>query len=185
MALWKQIATGTAPNSSTPDDSTGTVSSVHRPQGSATGEQDCPVDVVVVDRLWGEDLGRSTKSDTNETHPENRVGATNTDLNSSEVDTGFWTSLPILFFCRWRIWPSIWSFFRLRFTDEKFEALYVKETWFLRKRLALFSAAFFVVNWLLPAILVTRPATLADKIFYYGVGNPDSPGFSTLNIIMQ
>jgi osomolarity two-component system sensor histidine kinase SLN1 len=136
------------------------------------------VDVVVVDRAWGEDPKWSTKSDSNppleETRAETKRGTTNTDRGSSEADSGLWASSPVLFFLRWRVWPSIWGFFRLRFADQKFEAHYTKETWFLRKRLAIFSAGFFVLNWLLPIILLTRPATLADEIFYYGVGGPDS-----------
>jgi osomolarity two-component system sensor histidine kinase SLN1 len=89
-----------------------------------------------------------------------------------------------LFFLRWRIWPSIWGFFRLQFMDRKYEEHYFKETWFLRKRLALFSAAYFVINWLLPVILLTRPATLADSIFYYGVSGPGSLLRSTLSLTL-
>jgi len=132
------------------------------------------VDVVVVDRAWGEDPGWSNKGDSNppfeEARAEDKLGTTSTDPDSSEADTNFWASSPVWSFFRWRIWPPILSFFRLRFVDQKFEGHYVKETWFLRKRLALFSALFFVVNWLLPVILITRPVTLADAIFYYGVG---------------
>jgi osomolarity two-component system sensor histidine kinase SLN1 len=133
------------------------------------------VDVVVVDRLWCEDLGRSaSKSDSNEdSHAEKRSPVTNTDPDDPEADTGFWASLSVLSFLRWRIWLPVWGFFRLRFLDEKFETHYVKETWFLRKRLALFSALFFVINWLLPVILLSRPATPADATFYYGVGGND------------
>lgn len=173
-AFKKQIAPGTAPSSSSsPDDSTGTASYVHKPQGSTSGEQDGRVDVVVIDRLWGESPGRSTNSDPmEEAHAENRLGTTTTDHNSSEADSGFWASSPALVFIRWRLWPSIWGFFMLQFVDHKYEAHYVKETWFLRKRLALFSAAFFIINWLLPVILLSRPATLADKFFYYGVSCP-------------
>lgn len=174
----KKVASGTSPStSSSPDNSTGTTSCIHRPQGSAPCEQDEHVDVVVVDRVWGEDPKCSTKSDSN-TPPDagNRLGTTNTDPGSSEADTAFWTLSPVLFFFRWRIWPPIWGFFRLRFVDQKFEAHYVKETWFLRKRLALFSAVFFVINWLVPVILLARPATLADAIFYYGVGGPGGLG---------
>jgi osomolarity two-component system sensor histidine kinase SLN1 len=185
-AFKRQVAPGTAPSSSSsPDDSTGTASYVHKPQGSATGAQDGRVQVVVVDRLWGENPGRSTESDSNEeTHAENRLGTTTTDHHSSQAETGFWTSSPALFFLRWRIWPSIWGFFRLQFMDRKYEEHYFKETWFLRKRLALFSAAYFVINWLLPVILLTRPATLADSIFYYGVSGPGSLLRSTLSLTL-
>lgn len=134
------------------------------------------MDVVVVDRAWGEDPGWSTKGDSNppleEARAEDKLGTTSTDPDGSEADTNFWATSPVWSFFRWRIWPPILSFFRLRFVDQKFEGHYVKETWFLRKRLALFSALFFVVNWLLPVILITRPVTLADAIFYYGVGGP-------------
>jgi osomolarity two-component system, sensor histidine kinase SLN1 len=175
-AFKKQIGSGTAPSSSSsPDDSTGTASSIQKPQGPPTSQQNVHVDVVVVDRLWGEDPGWSTKSDSNEeTHAENRHGTTNSDPNSSEADTGFWGLSPIFLFLRWRIWPPILGFFLLRFPDHKFEVHYAKETWFLRKRLALLSAAFFVLNWLLPVILIARPVTLADAIFYYGVSGPGS-----------
>jgi len=175
-AFKKKVTSGTAPStSSTPDDSTAAGSNFGKPQRSGPGGQDGNLDVVVVDRLWNEDLKLSTTSDSNspfeETRAsENRFGTTNTEPGSFEADTSCWTSSPILFFLRWKIWPPILCFFRLRFPDENVEAHYVKETWFLRKRLALFSAAFFVMNWLLPVILITRPVTLADAIFYYGVG---------------
>lgn len=186
-AFKKQIGTGTAPStSSSPDDSTGTASYVHKPQGTSTGEQDGHVDVVVVDRLWGEDPGWSTKSESNEeTHAENRLGTTNTDPNSSEADTGLWGLSPAFLFLRWRIWPAVWGFFLLRFPDHKFELHYSKETWFLRKRLALLSAAFFVMNWLLPVILITRPVTLADAIFYYGVSDRGSLICASPNLTLQ
>jgi len=175
-AFKKKVASGTAVStSSSPDDSTNTPLYVRKPQGSATCEQGDHVDVVVVDRVWGEDPKFPTKSDSNtpfeETRAENMLSTTTT-TDCSETNTGFLASCPVLFFLRWRIWPPIWGFFRLRFVDRKLEAHYVKETWFLRKRLALFSAAFFVINWLLPVILITRPVTLSDAIFYYGVGGP-------------
>ena len=180
-AFKKKVTSGTAPStSSSPDDSTGTGTNSLKPQGSGACEQDGDVDVVVVDRLWSEDLKWSTKSDSNPPFEEtrasdNRLGTTTTDPGTSEADTSYWTSSPVLFFLRWRIWPPIWGFFRLRFPDHNVEAHYVKETWFLRKRLALFSAAFFVMNWLIPVILISRPVTLADSIFYYGVGGPGGP----------
>lgn len=175
-AFKKKVTSGTQPStSSSPGDSIGTTSYIHRLQGSTPCEQDGLVDVVVVDRVWGEDPKGSNNSDSNtpheETRAENRLGTTNTDPSSSEV-SGFWVLSPILIFFRWRIWPSVWGFFRLRFVDHKSEVHYAKETWFLRKSLALFSALFFVVNWLVPVILLTRPATLSDAIFYYGVGGP-------------
>ena len=176
-AFKKKVTSGTPPStSSSPDDSTGTASYVHKPRGFAPCEQDDNVDVVVVDRVWGEDPKWSTKSDSNspfeDPRVENKFGTTSTDLGSSEHDTGCWASSPVWFFFRWRIWPLILGFFRLRFSEEMFETHYAKETWFLRKRLALFSAVFFVINWLLPIILLTRPVTLSDAIFYYGVSGP-------------
>ena len=177
-AFKKKVASGTAPStSSTPDGSTAAGSNFGKPQGSGAGEQDGNLDVVVVDRMWNEDPKWSTTSDSNSPFEEtrasvNRLGTTNTDPGSSEADTSCWVSSPILSFLRWRIWPPIACFFWLRFPDQNVEAHYVKETWFLRKRLALFSAAFFVINWLLPVILIARPVTLADAIFYYGVGGP-------------
>lgn len=183
-AFKKKVTSGTAPStSSAPDDTTGSGSNIYKPQGSAACEQDGNVDVVVVDRVWAEDPKWSTKSDSNVNTPpeetrasENKLNTTNTntDPSSSGADTGFWASRPFLFFLRWKIWAPIWEFFWLRFPDQTFETHYAKETWFLRKRLALFSAAFFVLNWLLPIILITRPVSLADSIFYYGVGGPGS-----------
>ena len=181
-AFKKKVASGTAPSTSgSPEDSIGTASYIHKPQGPAPCEQDGrAADVVVVDRVWGEDPKWSTKSDSNspleETRVENRLGTTSTDPGSSKADSSFWASCPAFLFFRWRIWPSIWGFFWLRFADQKVEVHYVKETWFLRKRLALFSAAFFAINWLIPVILLTRPATISDAIFYYGVGCPDGLG---------
>jgi len=189
-ALKKKVTSGTPPStSSSPDNSTGTASYVHKPQVSAACERDGHLDVVVVDRVWGEDPKWSTKSDSNspyeETRAEDRFGTTNTDPDTSETDPGFWASSPAWFFFRWRIWSPIWGFFRLRFPDQNIESHYVKETWFLRKRLALFSAAFFVINWLLPVILITRPVTLSDAIFYYGVGRHDGLVSTTPSLTLR
>ncbi|THG98478.1 hypothetical protein EW026_g3717 [Hermanssonia centrifuga] len=72
------------------------------------------------------------------------------------------------------MWPAILRFFVIQFMDEKSEEQYRKESWFMRKNLALWSAAYYIFNWVLSVVFIPKPIQLADKIFHYGI----APTFS-------
>lgn len=163
----KRLGTGTAlSTSSVHDDSTS--GSVHGKE-SVPGQPEDEVDEVVVDREWTEDARKSTtKSES--AHPFNdsrQPGGTSTDRESFAVVEGWWAHATILILLRWRLWPAVLRFFRPRFMDAKSESQYTKESWFYRKRLAIFSAIFFICNWITACVLVQQPVVLSDVIFYY------------------
>lgn len=141
-------------------------------------QPDDEVDEVVVDRVWFEEQNNPTETESLapiEKYGDNPTGGANTDPESSAVVEGFWAKSTLLIVLRWRIWPVLLGFFRLRFADEKSEAHYLKEAWFFRKTLALLCSLFFVGNWVLGVAFLHHPASLPDKIFYYGVRS----GYST------
>ncbi|KAF9649944.1 hypothetical protein BDM02DRAFT_3093963 [Thelephora ganbajun] len=178
----RRLVHGTAPStSSVPDGST--VDGSHRMWEPPPGQPDDEVDEVVVDRVWFEERGPSTETESVtpiEKYGDNPTGGTNTDRESLAVVEGFWAKSTLLIILRWRIWPALLGFFLLRFIDEKSEAHYRKEAWFFRKRLALFSSLFFVGNWVLGTAFLPRPAVLPDKIFYYGI----APAFTVPLVFM-
>jgi hypothetical protein len=137
------------------------------------GEPDDDVDEVVVDRVWFEEqnnLSTETESITpGDKYGDNPTGGTNTDRESLAAVEGFWARWTFLIILRWRIWPALLGFFRLRFVDEKSEAHYIKETWFFRKPLALLCSVFFIGNWVLGIAFLPKPISLPEEIFYYGV----------------
>jgi len=168
----RRLGNGTAPStSSVPDGST--VDGSHRMREPPPGQPDDEVDEVVVDRAWFDEQNNpSTETESLapiEKYGDGPTGGTNTDRESLAVVEGFWAKSTLLIILRWRIWPALLGFFRLRFIDEKSEAHYSKESWFFRKTLALLCSLFFVGNWILGIAFLSQPASLPDKIFYYGV----------------
>jgi len=187
----RRIGTGTAPStSSNPDESSGGESSAYRGPGYQAGAQegleDEEVDEVVVDREWSNDIKSSSTHSEHGGSPDksggsNPVGGTNTDHESLAIHVeGFWSKFPFLIFLRWRLWPMTYSFFMPKFMDEKSESHYLKENWFLRKNLAVWSASFYIVNWAFGIGFAQTPLVLADKIFFYGV----APAFSFPIMVM-
>ena len=170
----RKLGNGTAPSTSSILDGS-TVDGSHRMHEPRPEHPDDEVDEVVVDRAWfKEQKNPSTESEPLtpvEKYADNPTGGTNTDRESLAVVEGFWAKSALLIFLRWRVWPTLLGFFRLRFIDEKSEAHYSKESWFFRKTLALFCSLFFVGNWILGVAFLPQPASLSDKIFYYGVRN--------------
>ncbi|TDL25448.1 hypothetical protein BD410DRAFT_640014 [Rickenella mellea] len=83
---------------------------------------------------------------------------------------GFWESNLVLTFFRWRLWPTIVSFFTLRFHDDQTEESYCREAWFTSRSAALYCTTFFILNWILVCALGARPFSTSDNIFYYGAG---------------
>lgn len=102
-------------------------------------EESDEIDEVVVDREWGEDLGSTAHSDHGEQSRASHPGVTATSgTETASVDglpdDGVHASTnPFVVFFRWRIWPSVKSFFYTSFLDGKSEEQYRRESWFLRK----------------------------------------------------
>ncbi|KAA1470157.1 hypothetical protein DENSPDRAFT_774313 [Dentipellis sp. KUC8613] len=178
----RRLGTGTSPStSSLIDESTaGTHTSDTRfPRSDREGGDEDTVDEIVVDRNWSDEIKSSVSQTQSEQGPSpeksnshNHAGgvATTTDHDSVAIHAeGFWGLAMPLIILRWRVWPAIVDFFSLKFFDEKSETHYRKENWFMRKSLALWSAVFLIVNWVLGIIFIPSPRVLADKIFYYGV----------------
>lgn len=165
----RRLGTGTAPSTSSAHDDA-TSGSIHG-KDPVPGQPEDEVDEVVVDREWAEDARKSTtKSESaHPFHDSRQPGGTNTDHESFAVVEGCWARLTFLIILRWRLWPAILSFFRPQFMDAKSESQYTKESWFFRKRLAVFSALFFICNWITACVLVPKPVVLSDVIFYYVV----------------
>lgn len=178
-AFKKKIGTGTAPStSSVVDESIGdSLPYPRRMHESLDGD----VDEVIVDRAWADEIKQSSITPSQSGESPDRMGGTNTDHESVAVHVeGFWSTSVPLVILRWRVWPAILGFFRLRFMDEKSESHYLKESWFFRKNLAIWSSLFFVLNWILAAAFIAKPPVLADKIFYYGVSIYHMPPFTLL-----
>ena len=177
MEFKRRLGTGSAPSTSSAHGD-GTDSSIYG-QDPAPGQPEDEVDEVVVDREWAEDA-RKTTTQSESAHPFNdsrQPGGTNTDRESFAVVEGFWARSTLLIILRWRLWPAILGFFRPRFMDAKSETQYSKESWFYRKRLAIFSALFFICNWITACVLIQKPVVTADVVFYYVV-RPGTPSYS-------
>lgn len=171
----KRLGTGTAPSTSSLHDD-GTTGSVRGKEPNPDQLED-EVDEVVVDREWTEDTRKTTTraESANQFNDSRQPGGTNTDRGSFAVVEGFWARSTVLIILRWRLWPAMHGFFRPRFMDAKSETQYNKESWFYRKRLAVFSALFFICNWITACVLVQTPVVTSDVIFYYVVRPYSSP----------
>ncbi|KAF5316687.1 hypothetical protein D9619_006724 [Psilocybe cf. subviscida] len=128
------------------------------------------INETIVDRNWADDLkspvtGGDGKS--GGSHPTHTAG--NTDQTSVAVD-GFWDSWAFLAMLRRRAWPAFMEIFSLRFADEKAEWQFCQESWYLKKKLALWASLWLIVNWVLGCIFIPHnPTSTRDTIFYYGV----------------
>jgi hypothetical protein len=158
----KRVGTGTAPSTS---EVTGSVvtggSSVMLPRASGAFErkgrddEKGGVDEVVVDRPWFDEIKSSVVSQSEaEGGPRDSHGGaygmagTINDHDSVALHAeGFWALNMALVVLRYRCWPAIYDFFTLRFVDQESEDRYRKETWFLQKSLAVWSAIFLITNW--------------------------------------
>ncbi|KAI0042739.1 hypothetical protein FA95DRAFT_1598309 [Auriscalpium vulgare] len=180
----RRLGTGTSPSTSSIIDDSAADGSIKRRQFSTYGDDD-EVDEVVVDRNWSEEMkssvSQSDMGDTPERPSSHAVGGASTDHDSVAIHAeGFWGMWTPFIIIRWRIWPAVAQFFSLRFLDERAESYYVKESWFMRKSLALWSTVFLIVNWLLGTIFIPTPRVLYDKVFYYGI----APAFTFPLLLM-
>jgi osomolarity two-component system sensor histidine kinase SLN1 len=173
----RRLGTGTSPSTSSLVDGSaqgsndGLRSDV---QGGRQGEDDAEVDEVVIDRNWSDDIKSSvslSEQDISLDRPGGHpIAGPNTDRDSDALHTGgFWGLCTPLVILRWRLFPAIIGFFSSKLPNQKSERHYVKENWFVRKPLAMWSSLFLVVNWALNAALVPGPILLIDKIFVYGI----------------
>ncbi|KAJ8516509.1 hypothetical protein ONZ45_g6212 [Pleurotus djamor] len=169
-SLKRRMGTGTAPStSSLLEESAG--DSVSRTIYIPEGEDDF-VDEIVVDRVWSEEINKSsvTQSENGGT-PDKSGGDSHPHTGSSDHEsiahTGFWGSLTVLSILRWRLWPNLLHFFNSSFPDLRSEKRYMGDNWFYAKSLAGWSAAWLIVNWVLGLAFVPRPFTLMDKIYFY------------------
>ncbi|KAG2137584.1 Tco5, signal transduction HAMP domain histidine kinase [Suillus bovinus] len=134
------------------------------------------VDEIVVDRDWTEDVKNSL--DHSEYAPDNsgdsytaQVGAragTSVGHESTAFpdDGSFFRQFLVLL--RWEVWPVVHNFFHVRFSDEKTEERYQGERWCIRKLLAIWSAIFFIANWVIGAATIDTPTTILDKLWIWG-----------------
>lgn len=130
----RRIGTVTAPStSSVVGESAGDSSYARRNEEAAEDKDE--VNKVVVDRVWSDDIKTSVS------HSENGAEKSGGSHQPTSADHesfvghagGVWTSNTLLLVLRWRLWPAVMEFFSSRFFDDKFEARYRQENWFLRK----------------------------------------------------
>ncbi|KAH8995058.1 hypothetical protein EDB86DRAFT_2804879 [Lactarius hatsudake] len=132
-------------------------------------EDNAEVDEVVVDRNWSDDTKSSVSLSEQNISPE-KSGGHSADHDSVTVHTGgFWRLCMPLIVLRWRVFPAVVNFFSPKFPNEKSELHYIKENWFMRKPLAIWSTLFLLVTWGANAALVVDPVLLIDKVFLYGI----------------
>ncbi|KAI9464687.1 Tco5, signal transduction HAMP domain histidine kinase [Boletus coccyginus] len=131
------------------------------------------VDEIVVDRDWTEDP-RSSLNQPSE-HGPTRSSDSHAQIGTSlgrgatpmpDDNHLFSTSLWSL---RWKVWPAIVKFFSVRFLDDRTEARFHKEHWFIKKSLVLWSSLFLVVNWVIGASTIASPITIFDNIWLWGL----------------
>ncbi|KAG1812893.1 uncharacterized protein BJ212DRAFT_1275964 [Suillus subaureus] len=134
------------------------------------------VDEIVVDRNWTKDM--KNLPDHSENVLDNSgdsyiahvgVGADTSVGHESTAfpdDGSFFRRFLVLL--RWEVWPAVHRFFHVRFNDEKTEERYQGERWCMRKVLAVWSAIFFIANWVIGAATIATPITILDKSWIWG-----------------
>ncbi|KAG1907991.1 Tco5, signal transduction HAMP domain histidine kinase [Suillus fuscotomentosus] len=134
------------------------------------------VDEIVVDRDWAEDIKNSpdhsqyASDNSGDSHMANVGARAGTSVGHESTafpdDGGFFRQFLVLL--RWEVWPAVHNFFLVRFNDEKTEARYQEERWYIRKPLAIWSAIFFIANWVIGAATIDTPNTILDKSWIWG-----------------
>ncbi|KAG1850910.1 Tco5, signal transduction HAMP domain histidine kinase [Suillus subluteus] len=134
------------------------------------------VDEIVVDRNWTEDMRNSpdhseyTLDNSGDSYVAHVGTGTGTGVGHESAafpdDGGFFRQFLVLL--RWEVWPAVHRFFHVRFNDEKTEERYQGERWCIRKLLAVWSAIFFIANWVIGAATIATPITILDKSWIWG-----------------
>ncbi|KZT34639.1 hypothetical protein SISSUDRAFT_1052488 [Sistotremastrum suecicum HHB10207 ss-3] len=181
----KRIGTGSAFSESILDVGDGTDASgsykphsLFRQNGNAQDGQDelDEVDEVVVDNmLMHSGVPGSVTHSEHLSSPEAPSHGQQTDQSETFTagtgtgarSEGLFERFPLLTWLRWRVWPALVGVFTLRFFEPKMEEHYRKEVWYTSKSLAIYTALFYVINWILGVIVVPRPLVTADRYFYW------------------
>ncbi|KAG5644869.1 hypothetical protein DXG03_007510 [Asterophora parasitica] len=168
----RRVGTGTAPSSSSlVGESTGESNNYLRREGPLQDDGG-EVDEVVVDRIWSEDIKSSTTHSEHGASPEKSGGSHPMGQSASDrgslAPEGFWSTFRPIVFLRWRLWPKFAKIFVTRFADEKSEAQYEQENWFMKKSPALWASLWLIVNWVLGCIFTKPLYQHFDRIFYFG-----------------
>ncbi|KAF5373287.1 hypothetical protein D9615_007374 [Tricholomella constricta] len=174
----RRVGTGTAPSSSSlVGDSAGESNNTRRMEGPIQSDDD-EVNEVVVDRVWSEDIKSSITHSDHGGSPEKSGGSHPIGPSTSDHESlgpeGFWNTFSPIVFLRWRLCPAIAAIFSSTFADEKSEAHYAQENWFIKKSLALWASLWLILNWVLACIFARPLFQIFDKIFYYAI----APAFS-------
>lgn len=131
----KRIGADTPSDSSAVADSSFESNQAHpRTDDDVDGDE---VDEIVVDRDWTEDL-RSSLNQPSERGPTRSLDSQvqiGTSLGRDTIpmpdDSHFFSAS--LWSLRWKVWPAIVKFFCGRFFDDRTEARFHKEHWFIKK----------------------------------------------------
>lgn len=144
--------------------------------GTEAGTDVDEVDEIVVDRNWTEDMKNSPDhseyalDNSGDSYMAHVGTGTDTGIGHESTafpdDGGFFR--PFLVLLRWEVWPAVHRFFHVRFNDEKTEERYQGERWCIRKLLAVWSAVFFIANWVIGAATIATPITILDKSWIWG-----------------
>jgi hypothetical protein len=160
----RRLGTGSAPSSSSVNDESAADSTYLRKLENVDRDW---VDEVVVDRVWSEEFhSAASHSDENDTP----VKSSSNQQNSGQSDYGGSSTGTLLL--HYRIWNVVMEIFSSRFEDEKREQHYQQEDWYVKKRLAVWTAAWFVLNWILGCAFTKLPGrelTVGDKVFLFAV----------------
>ncbi|KAF8902397.1 hypothetical protein CPB84DRAFT_1678868 [Gymnopilus junonius] len=167
----RRIGTGTAPSSSSVMMESAAEQSYSR-RMEAMDKSD-PVDEVVVDRIWTEEIKSSVSHSEHGGTPE-KSASQQPDKNVSDheslVEDNRWTLSTPLTIIRYRTWPFLMEIFSSRFMDTRAEQHYAQENWFLQKSLAIWASLWLIVNWVLGCIFIPHnPVANLDKGFYFGI----------------
>ncbi|QRW13620.1 protein-histidine kinase [Ceratobasidium sp. AG-Ba] len=128
---------------------------------------DAEVDAVVVDNQFLS-LDKSTQR-SQSTHPHHHEDTGTPPTGPTGSTSSGVAESRMMVLLRYRIWPVIERFFSLHFHDPVAEAQYRRETFYTGKTLAFWASCFLLLNWILGAALLTKPYTLQDSIFFFGV----------------
>ncbi|KAF8727525.1 hypothetical protein AX14_007338 [Amanita brunnescens Koide BX004] len=147
-------------------------------------QADGRVDMVVVDRAWGDQESYVSPSDevqTQNSETEKLPGDGDVEyvMNEPITTSNKWRLSDTL---RWPVWLRVRKFMCAAFSDERLEHIYAEERWFLKKSLAIWASLWLVMNWILGVIFVPKTPYffLLDKIFYFVI----APALSTPIIFM-
>ncbi|KAG2345799.1 hypothetical protein BDR05DRAFT_988453 [Suillus weaverae] len=134
------------------------------------------VDEIVVDRDWTEDMRNSpdhseyATDNSGDSHMAHVGAGTGTSIGHESSafpdDGGFFRQCIVLL--RLEVWPAVHKFFHVRFNDVKTEERYQGERWCIKKLLAVWSAIFFIANWVIGAATIASPITILDKSWIWG-----------------